>query len=146
MRKLLLATCCIWGAAAAQAQDMVSYTSSDSFDDVAFAVETAIVGEGLVVDHVSYVGDMLKRTREDVGSDKVLFTKANVYTFCSAAVSRRVMEADPMNIVHCPYGIFVAQLADKPDEVVVGYRQYPEGPMQEVQSLLDGIVKDALGE
>ncbi|WP_240482161.1 DUF302 domain-containing protein [Ruegeria marisrubri] len=125
---------------------MVSYTSSDSFDDVAFAVETAIVGEGLVVDHVSYVGDMLKRTREDVGSDKVLFTKANVYTFCSAAVSRRVMEADPMNIVHCPYGIFVAQLADKPDEVVVGYRQYPEGPMQEVQSLLDGIVKDALGE
>jgi hypothetical protein len=47
-----------------------------------------------------------------------------------------------MNIAHCPYGIFVA---DQGGEVLVGYRHYPEGPMQEVQSLLDEIVNEALG-
>ncbi|WP_246044072.1 DUF302 domain-containing protein [Ruegeria sediminis] len=125
---------------------MVSYKAVEPFDDVAFAVESAIVGEGLVVDHVSHVGDMLERTREDVGSDKVLFTKANVYTFCSAAVSRKVMEVDPMNIAYCPYGIFVAELADQPGEVIVGFRQFPDGAMQEVQALLDGIVREAVGQ
>ncbi|TMV04768.1 DUF302 domain-containing protein [Ruegeria sediminis] len=146
MKRLLLTTCCILGAAASQAQDMVSYKAVEPFDDVAFAVESAIVGEGLVVDHVSHVGDMLERTREDVGSDKVLFTKANVYTFCSAAVSRKVMEVDPMNIAYCPYGIFVAELADQPGEVIVGFRQFPDGAMQEVQALLDGIVREAVGQ
>jgi hypothetical protein len=58
-------------------------------------------------------------------------------------VSRKVMEADPMNIVHCPYGIFVAE---REGEVMVGYRTYPDGPMQEVQELLDGIAREAVGD
>ena len=85
---------------------------------------------------------MLARTAVDVGSDVVLFEEADVYLFCSAVVSRKVMEADPMNIAHCPYGIFVAE---REGEVMIGYRNYPEGPMQEVQALLDSIVQDALG-
>lgn len=146
MKRFLLATALIFGAQAAVAQDMVTYTTDQSFEDAAFGVESAIVGAGLVVDHISHVGQMLERTRKDVGSDKVIFTSADVYSFCSATVSRSVMEADPMNIVFCPYDIFVAELADKPGEVIVGYRQFPEGPMQEVQALLDGIVKEALGQ
>ncbi|MGD9863882.1 MAG: DUF302 domain-containing protein [Pseudodonghicola sp.] len=133
-------------AAQEKTPDMVRYTTEQSFEDVAFGIESAIVDAGLVVDHVSHVGEMLERTRADVGSDKVLFTKADVYSFCSAKVSRSVMEADPMNIVYCPYDIFVAELADKPGEVFVGYRQFPEGPMQEVQAMLDGIVRAALGD
>lgn len=146
MKRFLLATALICGAQAAVAQGMVSYSTDQSFEDVAFGIESAIVGAGLVVDHVSHVGEMLERTREAVGSDKVIFTNADVYSFCSATVSRSVMEANPLNIVFCPYGIFVAELADKPGEVVVGYHKYPEGPMQEVQALLDGIVKEALGD
>ena len=48
-----------------------------------------------------------------------------------------------MNIAHCPYGIFVAE---KDGEVMVGYRTFPEGPMQEVQALLDDIAKEAVGQ
>ncbi|MDK3017639.1 DUF302 domain-containing protein [Pseudodonghicola flavimaris] len=125
---------------------MVRYGTDQSFEDVAFGVESAILDAGLVVDHISHVGEMLERTRADVGSDKVLFTKADVYSFCSATVSRSVMEADPMNIVYCPYDIFVAELAETPGTVFVGYRQFPDGPMQEVQQMLDGIVKSALGD
>lgn len=130
----------------AAAQDMVTYTSDMSFDDATFAIESAIVDAGLVVDHVSHVGEMLERTRGDVGSDVVLFTNADVFSFCSAKVSRSVMEADPMNIVFCPYDIFVAELPDAPDSVTIGFRQFPEGPMQEVQTLLTQIVEAALEE
>ncbi len=119
------------------------YEFDGSFEDAAFSVESAIIGKGLVIDYVSHTGEMLNRTAADVGSDARIFEAADIFMFCSAVLSRKVMEADPMNIAHCPYGIFVA---DRKGEVMVGYRNYPEGPMQEVQALLDEIVREAVGE
>nr|WP_259274297.1 DUF302 domain-containing protein [Sulfitobacter mediterraneus] len=119
------------------------YDFDGSFDDATFSVESAIVGRGLVIDYVSHTGEMLNRTGADVGSDVTIFDGADIFLFCSAVLSRKVMEADPMNIAHCPYGIFVT---DKGGKVSVGYRNYPDGPMQEVQSLLDDIVREAVGE
>ncbi|SFB03965.1 hypothetical protein SAMN05421688_2442 [Poseidonocella pacifica] len=127
------------------AQDAITYTSSQSFEDVLFGLESAILDEGLVIDSRSKVGDMLERTREDVGSDVVLYEEAEVLSFCSARVSRQVMEADPMNIVFCPYDIFVASLPGA-DETIIGFRTYPDGPMMEVQNLLDSIAKAAIGQ
>jgi uncharacterized protein (DUF302 family) len=143
MRRIAFAAACLAAVAVqAQAQEVISYPFDGSFDDAAFGVETAIVGRGLVVDHVSHVGEMLARTAADVGSDVELFAEADVFQFCSAVVSRRVMEADPMNIAYCPYGIFVA---DRAGEVTIGYRAFPDGPMQEVQTLLDDIAREAAG-
>ena len=90
----------------------VTVAFDGSFEDAAFAVESAIVGQGLVIDYVSHVGEMLNRTGGDVGSSKSLFKAADVFVFCSAVISREVMEIDPMNIAHCPYGIFVAETDD----------------------------------
>ena len=119
------------------------YKFDGSFDDAIFSVENAIIDTGLVIDYVSHTGEMLTRTGADVGSAKKIFEAADVFLFCSAVLSRKVMEIDPMNIAHCPYGIFVA---DRDGQVIIGYRNYPVGPMQEVQALLDEIVQDALGE
>jgi len=127
---------------AAAADGVVTYTTSDSFGDATFAVENAILGKGLVIDYVSHTGEMLARTKADVGGTKDLFEAADVFLFCSASLSRQVMEADPMNIAHCPYAVFVA---DQAGEVIVGYRQMPEGAMQEVQALLDDIAREAAG-
>ena len=113
-----------------------------TFDDAAFSVESAIIGQGLVIDYVSHVGEMLARTGEDVGSDKELFREADIFVFCSAVVSREVMEADPMNIAHCPYGIFVTETDDG---VSIGRRDYPDGPMDKVEALLDTIIAEAAG-
>lgn len=147
MKKLLCGTllaCTL--ALPVMAEDMVTYTTDRSFDDVMFGLENAIIGQGLVIDSTSHVGDMLERTKGDVGADQTLYVKADVLSFCSAAVSRRVMEADPMNIVYCPYNIFVAVSPDQPDQTMIGYRTFPEGPMQEVQTLLDTITRDAIGD
>ncbi|WP_299649547.1 DUF302 domain-containing protein [uncultured Tateyamaria sp.] len=140
MKQTILAvTLGLAGAAHADSPIVVPYDGS--FDDATFAVESAIVGQGLVIDYVSHVGDMLNRTGADVGSDTQLFDNADIFIFCSAVVSREVMEADPMNIAHCPYGIFVAE---RDGEVMVGYRDYPDGEMQKVQALLADIVADAV--
>jgi len=124
------------------AEEIITTPFDGSFDDATFAVESAIVGQGLVIDYVSHVGEMLNRTGADVGSDKQIFTAADIFIFCSAKISREVMEADPMNIGFCPYGIFVAE---DDNGVMVGYRSYPDGPMQKVQTLLSGIVEEAVG-
>lgn len=142
MRHLIL-TAALAAAPAAWAQDAaVTYPFDGTFEDATFAVETAITNRGLVIDFTSKVGEMLNRTGADVGSDVVLFDNADIFLFCSAAVSRRVMEADPINIAYCPYGIFVT---DREGEVMVGYRTYPEGPMDEVEALLDAIAREATG-
>ena len=130
-------------AAPATAQDnpdVVTYPVAGSFDDAAFGLENAILNKGLVVDHVSHVGEMLSRTAGDVGGDRDLFDAADVYQFCSAVLSRKVMEADPLNVAHCPYGIF---LFERDGQVTIGHRRYPDGPMQEVQALLSEIAQEA---
>ena len=130
-------------ASPALAEGVTTYPIEGTFEEATFAVESAILSRGLVIDYVSHVGEMLARTGADVGSDITIFKAADVFLFCSAVTSRAVMEADPMNLAYCPYGIFVA---DTGAELVVGFRNFPEGTMQPAQDLLEGIVQEAVGK
>ena len=141
MKRLIYAALFGFVATGLHAEEAITVPFDGSFEDATFAVESAIIDRGLVIDYVSHVGDMLNRTGADVGSEKKLFEAADIFVFCSAKLSREMMEADPMNIAHCPYGIFVA---DQGGEVLVGYRSYPEGDMQRVQTLLSEIVEVAV--
>ena len=131
-------------APAAKADAWRSYTVDAAYDDVVFELETAIGSRGFVVDNVSHVGEMLNRTAADVGATVQVYDHAEVYQFCSAVVSRRMMEADPMNIAFCPYDIFLFRKTGA-ESVTIGYRRMPEGVMQEVDALLDEIVREAAG-
>jgi len=129
----------------AAADGVTVYAYDGSFADASFEVESAIVDRGLVIDAVSHVGAMLNRTAEDVGSDAVIFKEADIYQFCSAVLSRKAMEADPLNLAFCPYGIFVFEAGDGSGVVKVGYRHFPKGPLDEVQALLDEIARQVTG-
>lgn len=137
------AVCAATLGTASLAADTVTYLFEGSFDDATFGVESAIIDRGLVIDYVSHVGEMLNRTGADVGSPVQIFDGADVFLFCSAVLSRKMMEVDAMNIAHCPYGVFVTE---QNGEVSIGYRTMPEGEMQEVQSLLDEIAREAAGQ
>ncbi|WP_425403587.1 DUF302 domain-containing protein [Hwanghaeella sp.] len=138
---LFLSTVISVGPAAAE--NLKFYEYEGQFADAAFDVESAIVDRGLVIDYVSHVGEMLKRTKDDVGGSKDVFENADIYLFCSAVLSREVMEADPANIAHCPYKVFVTENAG--GEVQVGYQIMPDGPMKKVEALLDDIARGATG-
>ncbi|MBN2759645.1 MAG: DUF302 domain-containing protein [Rhodobacteraceae bacterium] len=130
-------------ASPVQADGFFTFEADGTFDDVVFAVELAITNRGLVIDSVNHIGEMLARTKEDVGGTKDLFAGAQVMSFCSADISRQVMEANLMNIQYCPYGIYVFQPAEEGASVMVGYREYSDKSMQPVNYLLQQIVADA---
>lgn len=145
MKHFLVAAAIVLTASGAFADTIISYDTDESFDDVVFGLENAILDEGLVIDSVSHTGDMLERTKADVGSDVTIFTQADIFSFCSAKVSREVMEADPMNVVFCPYDIFVIVRPETPETTTIGFRSFPDGDMKKVEALLDGIARAAIG-
>jgi len=113
------------------------------FEDIVFNVEMAIENQGLVIDDVSYVGQMLARTKEDVGGEIDLFTDARIFSFCSASLSREVMEAKLRNIQYCPYNVYVYQSTEEGAPVVIGYREFNEPSMLSINELLQQIVAEA---
>ena len=127
-------------ASTAQAQDVLTYLVEGTVEDAAFLLESAIVGEGLVIDFTSHVGEMLDRTGADMGADGSPVGAAQSFVFCSAAVSREVMEADPLNVAYCPYSVFAAEVNGR---TVVGHRVYPGDSMAPVNELLARIVAAA---
>ena len=140
MKTILVAATLALSVTPLLAQNSTTYTFDGTFDDATFSVESEIIGAGLVIDFVAHSGEMLARTGPDLGSDVVLFEAADVFLFCSAVLSRQVMEIDPANIAFCPYGIFVT---DREGTVQIGYRNFPKGEMQVIQEMLDTIARAA---
>ncbi|MBI1217942.1 MAG: DUF302 domain-containing protein [Rhodobacteraceae bacterium] len=143
-RPALLAALFALLAAPALADPPTVVTITGTFDDATFELQNAITNAGLVIDSVSHTGDMLERTKTAVGATRTIFTHADVFSFCSAKVSREVMEADPMNVQFCPYHIFVAEQPEAPGRILIGHQVYTGPAMDKVNALLDGIIKDAL--
>ena len=129
----------------ALANDTVTYEVTDqSYDDVMFGLENAILDFGLVISEHNHVGDMLERTKADLGATETIYAYADIFGFCSAPLSRAAMLEDPMNIRFCPYNIYMYQISEG-FPVIIGYDVYPEGALQDVQALLDDITRSAIG-
>jgi uncharacterized protein (DUF302 family) len=132
---------------------VVTYSKRAKFEDVRDDLKLAIEAKGLVIDYHSFINRMLERTGKDVGSARKLYTDAQAFVFCSASLSRKTMEADLANVAMCPYSLVVYESAAKPGEVSVSYRRpwRPDGSgaskaaLAEVEKLLDGIAREALG-
>lgn len=129
----------------------VTYVARNDFDTVKTLIEEALTSRGLVVNNVAHIGDMLDRTGKDLGVTRQVYVRAEGIEFCSATVSRRMMEADPHHIVFCPYVISIYVLPQQADRIYVSFRRpTPAGSkaaraaLKEVESLLRGIVEEAL--
>jgi hypothetical protein len=132
---------------------IVTYSKRARFEDVRDDLKLAIEGKGLVIDYQSYVNRMLERTGKDVGSTRKLYADAEAFVFCSAALSRKTMEADAANISFCPYSMTVYATAQQPGTVHVSYKRpwradgsaASKAALREVETLLDRIAREALG-
>lgn len=151
LRILVLVLFLFSASAFAGGKHLVTYTSKDDFDTVKNAITEAIAGKGLVINTISHIGEMLERTGRDMGGAKQVFVKAESIEFCSATVSRKTMEADPHNIVFCPYIISVYVLPNEPNKTYVSYRKpdlagtpASKASLKEVEKLLRSIIEEAL--
>lgn len=141
------------GAAIAEPDDVEVVKAKAAFADVKQDLADAIVNRGYVIDYNAKIGEMLDRTRSDVGSSKKVYNNAETVQFCSAVLSRKMLEADPANIAFCPYVIFYYERADEPGTVRVGFRELDEDGSSEskaaikaINDLLGEIIKEAAGQ
>ena len=127
------------------------YVSQGTFEDVRENLELAITGRGMVISSMFDIGDMLSRTGGDIGVATAVFADAQALAFCSAVLSREMMEADPHDIVNCPYVIAVYSLAGEANRVYVAFRRPAPADtdaskwvLRKVEALLDDIVAESL--
>ena len=132
-------------AGPALAEEFRTIEVDADFADVVMDVEDAITNRGLVIDSVSYVGQMLARTGADLDAEVDLFEDAQIFSFCSAQLSREVMEAKLSNLQYCPYNVYVFQAAEEGAPIYVGYRVADEPTMAPINDLLEQIVGAAAG-
>ena len=144
MRQLLLVLATCLGLSTASADEwQYRKQVSGSFSDIRDNLTLAIENRGLVVNYVSHIADMLNRTGNDIGASKRVFEQAEIIEFCSASLSRRMMEADPHNIVLCPFAISIYSLPGEPGKVWVAYRKPQGSAAKQVGELLSGIAGEA---
>lgn len=139
--------------ASAGPDDVEVVTVKAAFASVKQDVSDAIVNRGYVIDHNARIGEMLDRTRSDVGSTTKIYSNAETVQFCSAVLSRKMMEADPANIAFCPYVIFYYEKADEPGMVHVGFRELDEDgsdasktSIKAINVLLREILREVAGK
>lgn len=147
---ILFAMLCLPFSSMAAEPYTALFKTHGKFQDVRDAVAMAIEGKGLKITHSNFIADMLERTGKDLGTSKRVYEFGEQMEFCSATVSRVMMEADPHAMVLCPYSISVYKMP-KDDHIYVAFRKPPSSKnpalkkaLAEVEKLLTEIVKDAI--
>lgn len=153
MQALILCAMLAADIAGAATADVQLRSTKGDFSEVRDRVVIALENRGLVINYTAKVGGMLERTGRDLGRERRIYTNAEVLEFCSAALSRDMMEADPRNIVFCPYSIAVYTLPQVPGTVYLSYRiPSAQGSGQSirallaVEKLLGNVVSEAVSE
>ena len=151
--KRLLAACamlCLPLFATAAENYTALFKTHGAFQDVRDSVAMAIEGKGLLITHSNHIADMLERTGKDLGASKRVYEFGEQMEFCSATVSRTMMEADPHAIVLCPYSIAIYKIPND-KHIYVAFRKPPSSrnpalkkALADVEKLLTEIIKDAL--
>lgn len=110
-------------------------------------LELAITERGLVISKVLLIADMLQRTGSSVGSTKKIYEQGETLTFCSAVLSRQMMELNPEYIAFCPFKISIYNLPAQPHTVYFTYpivtlpSEKEQATMQAINQLLVDIVQ-----
>lgn len=109
--------------AATSSPHVVEHNVDATFSDISIDIENAIYNKGFVVDFKANIGEMPARTAADVGSTKTVYENAVTWQFCSALLSREMVEISASNIAYCPYVIFAYETTENPGTIVVGFLQ-----------------------
>ncbi|WP_018864247.1 MULTISPECIES: DUF302 domain-containing protein [Thioalkalivibrio] len=133
-----------------ETDERVIFKIEGDFDHYFEMIEEAISAEGMVVNNVGHIASMLDRTANQERGEGIYLEGRSV-EFCSATYSRATMEADPHNMVFCPYVITIYELTDEPGTIYMGYSPVPEvgekdskKSLRDVNELVERIIKEAL--
>ena len=131
-------------------EPVVIYTFNADYEEVWDGLKMALDGRGLAVSSVSHVGEMLERTGKDLGRTKKIYGEARVLEFCSAVISRDMMEKNPHFLPFCPYQIMVYTLPEDEKKVYLSYRRLiwkddsGKDVLEPVEKLNEELIKEVI--
>jgi uncharacterized protein (DUF302 family) len=128
------------GMALAAENYAVVFKAQGNYTDVRDFIRIGIESEGLVINNVGHIADMLERTGKDVGATRQVYEHGEQFEFCSSTLSRAMMEVDPHAIALCPFIISVYKMpGDK--TVYVSYRKPAQTKNAKLRKVLTDIEK-----
>lgn len=131
-------------------EPVVIYSVRADYEDVWEGLKAALHGKGMTVSSISYVGDMLERTGKDLGRTKKIYGEARVLEFCSAVLSRDMMEKNPHFLSFCPYQIMVYTLPEDEKSIYLSYRRLiwkddsSKDVLEPVEKLNEELIKEVI--
>lgn len=91
-----------------------------------------------------------ERTEAGGSAPESTFVQSEVIEFCSARLSRKMTDADPANVIFCPYSIALYTTSADPKTVHISYLQLSRigseqsrPVLEEVEEMLAQIVSEA---
>jgi uncharacterized protein (DUF302 family) len=110
------------GLTLAEKGPYVTRSAESGFEEVMQNLRLAIQDRGLYINNEMHMAEMLERTGKDLGFSGQAYLKAESIEFCSAVLSRKMVEEDPRRVVNCPFIISVYVLPAEPGRTFVAYR------------------------
>ncbi|MFZ3065194.1 MAG: DUF302 domain-containing protein [Nitrospirota bacterium] len=129
-------------------EPVVIYTFNADYEEVWEGLQAALHARGLTVSSVSHVGDMLERTGKELGRTKKIYGKARVLEFCSAVLSRDMLEKNPHFLSFCPYQIMVYTLPSDEKKVHLSYRRliWKDDSGRDILAAVEKLLEDLINE
>lgn len=110
-----------------QINPQYTITIESTFDDVYDELTNAIIDQGLTIDYIGNVDQMLERTSQaNIGEISKQVTPVYLFAkymqFCSSALTHKAVQANPTNLSMCPFLVFIYETTANPGRIVIGYR------------------------
>jgi uncharacterized protein (DUF302 family) len=127
----------------------VVYESESDFDTVMDGAKASIQERGMYINNIMHMGEMLERTGKDLGLDGKIYERAESIEFCSAVLSRKMTQEEPVRIVNCPFIVSIYTLPGQEGKTFIAHRAIPEAEIEasevmgEVAEMLKGVGEGA---
>lgn len=130
---------------------IVTYRSNESFETIKENLQQAITNKGLIISGTLHVSEMLNRTAKDLNIAKNAYQKAEAFEFCSALLSHKMIQINPLNLTACPFTIAFFVKPEETQSVYLAFRKpqlagESKAISEEINNFLKEIVKEATGE
>lgn len=127
--------------------DYVNIFSTEAeFDDAKADLLFAIEGKGMVVSYTSHAQEMLDRTADVAGTVTPVYGHSEIILFCKSDLSHKLVNANPHNIVLCPYAIAIYTLHGKPGTTYLSFREPPasEPTTAAIRQLMVDVIEEVI--
>ena len=98
----------------------VFFTEGD-YEDVRDDLVLNIENQGLVISYTTHAADMFSRTSRATGHLVKVYKNAQSLFFCKAALSHKMVQADPHSLIFCPFIISVYELEKEPGKIYLSF-------------------------